>query len=131
MFDYFDLWTVVQCLGILSWMFVKIYDSLEKFLRNYHTVYLEQKRTANTFESCWQLLLTILQSTSTTSVISKCSTFSLFLSLFYCWYFQVISLLQVLKVQDYNIRNFKCNSIFNFIYIYLYKWFISIFTMLF
>ena len=34
-----------------------------------------------TLESCWWLLLTILQGTNTTSVISRCGTFSPFLSL--------------------------------------------------
>ena len=35
-----------------------------------------------TLESCWSSLLTILQWTNTTSVISRCGTFSPFLSLF-------------------------------------------------
>ena len=34
-----------------------------------------------TLESCWQSLLTVIQRTNTTSVISRCGTFSPFLSL--------------------------------------------------
>ena len=66
--------------------------------------------------------MTILQWTKTTSVISRCGTFS---PLFYFRCFQVISLFQVLKVQDY--IHFECNSIFSFIYIYTYWWIVFIY----
>ena len=59
--------------------------------------------------------MAILQWTKTTSVISR----------FYFRSFQVISLFQVLKVQDY--IHFECNSIFNFICIYTYWWIVFIY----
>ena len=95
-----------------------------------------------TLESCWQSSLKISQWSNTTSVISRCDTFSPFLSLviflFYFQCFQAILLFQYnesfkvfSKFKAIPIFNFKCNPIFNIIYIYLYWWFISIFSMLF
>ena len=52
MVHYFDLETIPQCLEILSQMYLRKYDLLEKFLINHQTeqnleqkVYLEQKCT--------------------------------------------------------------------------------------
>ena len=78
-----------------------------------------------TIESCWISLLTILQWTNITCVVSRCGTFSPLLSLVI-----LFSLVQVLRVQDCIQFNFKCNSIFYFIYIYCYWCIISVLSML-
>ena len=84
-----------------------------------------------TLGSCWWSLLTILQWTNTTSVISKLDTFSPFLSL-------VILLL--LPPSNFIVSGaksliyclyFKCDFIFYFIYVCSYWRFISLFAMFF
>ena len=62
---------------------------------------LLEPNACKTLESSWQSLLTILESTNITSVISIWGAFSPFLSLIiYFYYFQIIVSFQALKFWD-------------------------------
>ena len=111
-------------------MFLKRYGLLVKILINYQMVCLEQmyiiflNLSENHYSQDCNELILIQQS------LNEVHFHHSYPKLFYFQCFQVISLFQVLNVRV-SIFNFKCNSIFNFIYIYSNSWIITIFPMFF
>ena len=82
---------------------------------------------ANVYKTV-ESFFTILQWTNTSSVISKWGAFS---PSFYFQWFQQFHCFRCSKLKIISSFNFKCISIFYFIFMYFYWWIINTFIMFF
>ena len=105
-----------------------------KYIKFLSDVIIERKiknrNVYKTLDSCWLLLLTILQQTNATSnfemrYVLTISIFSYLTFRFFKWFHPF----RCLKFKIIPCFNFKCNPIFYFIYMYSYWRIISLFFM--